>query len=120
MFAAQALNPPAADDAFSVSTENDLEQHSRRIGGGACFVVTVTRIKTGQVKVVIEQVMDGVGKAARQQLFLQIDHEKLRAQIDYLVPRHESPPNPISIRSLIFHSVHGKMPFMNILFLQRR
>ena len=54
--------------------------------------------------------MDGVSKAARQSLFLQIDREKLRAQINHLVPRHETPLNPTSIGSLIFHSVHGTMP----------
>ena len=70
VFAAQALNTSAADDAFSVSTENDLEQQSRRIGGGACLVIAITRIKTGQVKVVIEQVMDSMGKTAGDELLL--------------------------------------------------
>ena len=94
MFAAQAFDAPAADLAF---------------GAGACFVIPVARINTRKIKVVFEQVMHGVREAARQQLLLQIDHEKLRAQINHLVPRDESPPNPIAIRSLILHSVHGTM-----------
>ena len=66
MLEAQAFNAPAADDAFGVGAENHLEPHSRWVGRGASGVVAVAGVKTGKIEIVFEQVMDVVGKAARQ------------------------------------------------------
>ena len=65
VLAAQAFAAPAADDAFGVGAKDDLEQHSRWVGRGAGGVVVVARVKTRKIKVVFEQVMHGMGKAAR-------------------------------------------------------
>ena len=45
VFAAQPLDTPAAHDALGVGAENDLEQHSRRIGAGAILVVAVAAVE---------------------------------------------------------------------------
>ena len=64
--------------------------------------------------------MDGISETAGQELFLEINRQKPGTQINRLVTCYALSPNPIAIGSLIFHSVHGTMRFMNILFLQRR
>ena len=43
--AAQAPNAPAADDAFDLGAQDDLEQYSQRVGRGAGSVVAVAGIK---------------------------------------------------------------------------
>ncbi|MFT3847296.1 MAG: hypothetical protein QM739_02525 [Propionivibrio sp.] len=64
VFAAQALDTPAADDAFGVGAEDDLEQHSRWVGRSTRLIVAVAGVKTGKVEIVIKKVMHGVGEAA--------------------------------------------------------
>jgi hypothetical protein len=62
--AARALDPAAAHDAVRVGTEDDLQQHRRRVGRRAGRVIPKAGIEARQINRVLEQVMAGVLKGA--------------------------------------------------------
>ena len=88
VLAAGAFDVAAADDALAVGEQHDLEQHGRRVGGGAGVVVVVAGVEAGQVELVIDQVVQRVFEGAGEQLPLQIDGNKARAGVDVFVARH--------------------------------
>jgi len=92
MFAAGALDAARADDALAVGEEDDLEQHSRWVGGRAGEIVAVAGIKAGEVESAVDQMMQRVLERAGQQLPLEIDGDEARADVDVLIARHAQAP----------------------------
>ena len=89
VFSAGPFDAATADDAPAVGEEDDLEQHGRRVGAGAGAVVLVAGIEAGEVEFVVDQVIERVFEAAREQLSLQIDGDEARAGVDVFVQRCE-------------------------------
>ena len=104
MLATGPLNATAADDPLRGSKQHHLEQHRRRIGRGAGLVIAKARVETGQIDLVIEQVVQRVLESTRQQLPRQINREQPRAGIDVLVAGHPDSPN--SLRSSFELAAH--------------
>ena len=85
---ADGFDIAAGDDALAVGEQHDLEQHGGRIGGRAGCVILEPGIKAGQIKFVVDEVVEGVLKGAREQLSLQVNGKKTRAGVDVLLARH--------------------------------
>ena len=66
-------DPPAPDDAMRIRAEDDLQEHTRRIGRRARDIVLIAPIERGQIQFVFEQMMDRVLEGPGQQLLRQID-----------------------------------------------
>ena len=88
VFAAGALDVAAADDALRIGEQHNLQQHDGRISGGSRDVIFETRIETGQVKLVVDQVIHGMLESAGQKLPLQVNSEKPGAGVDVFVTRY--------------------------------
>ena len=76
MLAAGALDVAAADDALGIGEQDNLQKHGGRIGGGTGCIVAETGIETGQIELVVDQVVHGVFEGAGQKLPLQVNGEK--------------------------------------------
>jgi hypothetical protein len=85
---AGAFDVARADDAAAVGEEHDLEQHGRRVGGGAGEVVLVAGVEAGQIELVIDEVVQRVFEGAGMQLPFEIDGNEARAGVDVLVAGH--------------------------------
>jgi hypothetical protein len=109
VFAAGAFDAATADDALAVGEEDDLEQHSRRVGGSASQVVLVAGVEATEGQLVVDQVIEGVLEAAGQQLPFEIDGNEARAGVDVLVAGHAGLPESVRIGALLFHLVHSRM-----------
>ena len=62
MFAAGALDGTAADDALAVGEQDDFEWHGGQVGCSSGEVVAIFGIETGQVDLVVEQVVQCVDR----------------------------------------------------------
>jgi len=76
--------------------------------------------EAGEVEFVIEQVMQGMFEAARQQLLLQIDCQESWAGVDCFVAGHRILLNTSSGLSLVIPYGLRHDDGMNTIFLQRR
>jgi hypothetical protein len=68
VLSAGPLDRPARYHSLRIGEQDHLEQHRRRIGRGAGFVVAVARVEIGQIELMIEQLVQGVLEGTRQQL----------------------------------------------------
>ena len=59
-----------------------------RVCGRARYVIAEANIKTGEIELVVDQVIHGMFEGARQKLLLQVNGEKARAGVDVFVARH--------------------------------
>ena len=80
----------AADHAAGVGVQDDFEQHDRRIRGGAAFMVLKPLVQNPQIKLVIDQVRQGVFKGAGEQLDGKINGKSLHAGVDGFVAGHRA------------------------------
>ena len=117
---ARALDVAAADDALGIGEQDDFEQHTRWVGCRTGHIVAKTRIKIGEVNIVVEQTIQRMLKSARQKLPLKVNGKKPRAGVDVFVARHDAPSKYHSVFDLdiSFGSRHDAA--MKILFLQLR
>ena len=105
---------------LTVGEQHNLEQHGRRVGGGTGGVVAVACIETGQVDLMLDQMVQSVLERARQELALQIDSEKPRTGVNVLVAGHSLLPKPNAGWSLdIPFGSRQDAPMMRV-FLQLR
>jgi hypothetical protein len=68
----------------------------------------VAAIELGEVKFVVDQIVEGVLEGAGQQLSFKIDGDEPGAGVDMLVARHAGSLS-CRIGALLFHLVHSKM-----------
>ena len=120
VFAAGALDAPAADDAPAVGKENDLEQHPRRVGAGAGEIVLVAAVKAPEIDFVVDDPVQCVFEAARQELPLQIHGEEPRVGINVLVAGHAALPLLVPLRLLVIPFGSQQNATMKRIFLQLR
>jgi len=66
-------NPSAGDNPPGISKENYLKQDARVIGGRPGFFVLIAFVKKGKIKLVVDEMIQGVFKGAREDLFLEMD-----------------------------------------------
>lgn len=88
VFSTGELNRTAGDEALAVGKQNDFEQHSRWIGGCSGNIILETGIKAGEIQLMVDEVVQGMLKGTREELPLQVDHQKPRAGVDGFVARH--------------------------------
>jgi hypothetical protein len=81
---------------LAVGKQHDREQHGRWKGRCTCLVVLVAGVEARQVDFAINQVVQGMLKAARQQLPFKIDGNETRTGVDVFVVGHASLRKPIS------------------------
>ena len=86
--AAGALDLPTADDAPAVGEQHDFQQHRRRVGRRAGEIILVAGIETGEIKFVIDEVVQGVLEGAGLQLPFEINGYEARAGVDVFVAGH--------------------------------
>ena len=90
------------------------------IGAGATLVIAITAVEAGKVEFVVEQVMHGGFKTARQQLLLQIHRQESRAGVDCFISGHRHLLNSSSGLNLDIPYGSRHDADMNAIFLQRR
>ena len=81
VFLARLGNPPAGDDPSGIRKENDLQQDARIIGGRPGFFVLIAFVKKGKIKLVVDEMIQGVFKGAREDLFLEMDGDELTLSV---------------------------------------
>lgn len=82
-------NPLAGNDPPGIRKENCLQKYARVIGGRPCLFVLIAIIKDGKIKLVVNEMIQGVLKGAGQDLFLKKDGDELSLGIGVIfVPGH--------------------------------
>ena len=120
VLAAGALDVAAADDALGIGEQDNLQEHRGWIGGGTGCIVAETGIETGQIELVIDQVVHGMFEGAGQKLSLQVDGEKPGAGVDVFVACHLFLQNIVHHFDLDIYFGSRQDAVMKILFLQLR
>lgn len=120
VFATGALNGARTDHAARVGEQHNLEQHARWISTGACEVVLIAGVESGEVDFVVDEVAQGVLEGAGQQLPFKINGNQARAGVDSLVTGHEGLSSRTSSSSLVIPFGSPQNVPMEKLFLQLR
>ena len=87
-------NPPAGNDPSGICKENDLQQDARIIGGSPGFFVLIALVKKGKIKLVVDEMIQGVFKGAGEDLFLEMDGNEFTFSIALFLQaqrRNDSP-----------------------------
>ena len=71
------FNLPAGDDAPRVGVEYDLEQNPGIVGPGAGLIIAKTGIEQGKIKLVVDEVIQGIFEGAGQNLVGEVDRNEL-------------------------------------------
>jgi hypothetical protein len=101
------IEPYAADDAFRVGQEHNLEQQSRRISRSPDRVVAVTCFDSREAnRAAIEQVVQRVFRATGSDLMSKINSEQSMAVVNELEARHRL-ASPATMRLLSYKYVCG-------------
>jgi hypothetical protein len=74
-------NPPAGNDPSGIRKENDLQQNTWVIGGGSGFFVPIAFVKKGKIKLMIDEMIQGVFKGTREDLFLEMDGDEFTLSV---------------------------------------
>lgn len=85
---AQALDPPAGDNAAAVGEEHDLEHHRRIVGRGARFIVTEALRESREVNLGVNENVERVLKAAGNELGFEDNREETGTAVDQFEARH--------------------------------
>jgi hypothetical protein len=73
--------PPAGDDPSGIRKENDLQQYARIIGGSTGFFVLIALVKKGKIKLVVDEMIQGVFKSTGEDLFLEMDGDEFTLSV---------------------------------------
>ena len=93
VFPAGLLDLPAGDDAPRVGIEHDLQKNPGIVSGGAGLVVAEAGVEQGQVKLVVDEVVQGVFEGAGQNLLGEVDGDELALGVRVrFVARHDAIP----------------------------
>jgi len=75
------LDLPAGDNAPRIGVEHDLQKNPGIVGGGAGLVVAEAGVEQGQVKLVVDEVVQGIFEGAGQNLLGEVDGDKLALRV---------------------------------------
>jgi hypothetical protein len=101
---AAPLDLSAGGDALGLSEQDDLQENSGIVGSAAGVVVAVLGMKNRQIKLVLNQVMNGVFKGTGLELFLVVDdHHRILIVVVVLETRHSD--GSLSVCSMLPKSV---------------
>ena len=96
VFPAALFYFPAGGDTPGVGIEDDLEKNGGIIGGGAGIVIGVAGIKYGEIKLMVDQVVQRVFEGAGEDLLVKGDGKELALTVVVLfVAGHRVPPQVV-------------------------
>ena len=98
------------DEALGISEQDDFEQHRWRISWRAGIIITVTGIEMRQVKLMINEIIEGMFEGAGTQLFRQIEGNELQIGVEVVVARHAQYSRVLSDRYHTDHRDSAKFP----------